>query len=542
MTHAHPTHRPVRRFFIALSAVAGGLLLALVVLRCNGNSIWDDAYFNVRYADNFLQYGTYAWNADDPPTYGLTSLLHGGVVLTLRLGFDGAPGIPLFIASLVAGLVGLGLLFRLVLHYADAHGRHRWAAVAFLALLTGFNANQLSVHFTSGMDTALAMAYLSAYLIVVKRFEGELSPGKALLIGLLGGLAWVVRPDLLIFTVGIPLALAIFAKKQLLRVQGRYLLLFTAFSLLTQFALISPAFDAFVPLSFYVKSTPSGFDALRGAYQWEGLRMFGAFLTINWAATLVLPAAILLRFSRWRGMFTIADKAALLGFLGFALYQAVVVIPVMGYEQRFFYPAWPVLVYLGAKSLVHLLYERRPLAEKLIGQISGRRRGWPVLIFGVLIGTFALLQRPWSRPGPIGQFDMKAVYAALGRNNWPYLERVSILPDDLALAATELGILGALNPNKTIYDLSGLHDPEVAIGGFDRSRLLNVQRPDLIFLPHPDYREMRAELLDHPDFRAAYAVYPREELGTFLGLALRRDSRYFLQLKFIVTDERDLRD
>jgi hypothetical protein len=537
LTPPQINNRPVRRLFGTFALASVLLLLCLVALRFGGASVWDDAYFNVRYADHLLDNGNFAWNADESPAYGLTSILHGLVVLVLRFGIGGSPALPLILASLLAGVAALSILFKLLSDYGDDLGENRWGAALFFAILLGFNAPPLSVHLTSGMDTALGMAFLGIYLLVIKRFEPSLSPGKSLVVGILGGLAWFVRPDLLIFTIGIPLSLAIFSKKKVQRVQGGYMLIFTAFSLLTQALLTTQTFDSFVPLSFYVKSLPDGAADLREAYQWRGLQYLGTFLAANWAAVGVIFLAVLLKFRSWRKHFTIADKAAMLSLGLFAAYQTFLVIPVMGYHARFLYPAWPILAYLSTRSAVHLLYERPHIAEKIRLRTSGLRQILPLLAFALAIGAAAFLQRPRDIRRTMGQFEMKAVYQQLGLHNWPFLERFSILPDDLSMAATELGILSALNPGKTIYDLSGLNDPILAVDGFDLKRFLGEQDPDLVYLPHPDYKTLTAKLLNSEEFQNRYQIYSSETLGSYLGIALRRTSPYFYQMKNIVEEE-----
>jgi hypothetical protein len=88
--------------------------------------------------------------------------------------------------------------------------RH-WLSAFFWATVA-LNAPMLLVHMSSGMDTTFAMAYFAAYLLLLHAFEPQLSPGKAFLTGIVGGLAWTIRPDLMLFTVGVPLAWAIFFK------------------------------------------------------------------------------------------------------------------------------------------------------------------------------------------------------------------------------------------------------------------------------------------------------------------------------------------
>ena len=80
---------------------------------------------------------------------------------------------PLLLASLVAGVAALTIIFKLLADYADDYGEYRWGAAVFFAILLGFNAPALSVHFSSGMDTALAMSFLGVYLPLLKKKQEE---------------------------------------------------------------------------------------------------------------------------------------------------------------------------------------------------------------------------------------------------------------------------------------------------------------------------------------------------------------------------------
>lgn len=529
--------RVARQAFLFLALLCGGLLLCLLVLRFSGASVWDDAYFSVRYADHLLENGVYSWNVGEDPAFGITSVLHGGWVTLLRLVLGGSPAFLLLWGSLLLGLLALYLILRLLLHYSDLNGRFYWHALAFLALTVGFNAPQLSVHFVSGMDTTLAMAYLALYLLVVKRFEPQLSPGKSLLIGVLGGLAYFVRPDLLVFTVGVPLALALFSKRRLMQLQAAYMLIFTSFALISQVFFTTQTFGTFLPLGFYAKSLHTTGEALQSAYRFTSFTQFGTFLAVNWLPILAILLGVVLNFRAWRGAFTIADKALALCLAGFGLYHLFLVVPVMGYAARFYYPAWPVLLYLGARSFVHLLNVRPAWNAQLTRWLQPKKFRLLLGVLAVVLALVAWPQRPPNVRSRLGKFSMEAVYAELGQHNWPLLDRFSILPDDLRIASTELGILSAMNPHKTIYDLVGLNDQELAQQGFDPQRLVRIQRPDLIYMPHPDYAEMIAALRADPDFQADYLLFEAEDLGAYLGVALRRDSPFFHQMQFIATDK-----
>ena len=65
--------------------------------------------------------------------------------------------------------------------------------------------------------------------------------------------------------------------------------------------------------------------------------------------------------------------------------------------------------------------------------------------------------------------------------------------------------------------------------------LFDGYEPDLSYLPHPDYVAMTAQLTGDARFARRYEGVPREELGTLLGIALRRDSAHFDAMRAIVS-------
>ncbi|MCX7043886.1 MAG: hypothetical protein NTX50_00170 [Candidatus Sumerlaeota bacterium] len=72
----------------------------------------------------------------------------------------------------------------------------------------------------------------------------------------------------------------------------------------------------------------------------------------------------------------------------------------------------------------------------------------------------------------------------------------------MKIAATEIGYLGFRNPRSTIYDLSGLNDPEFC-HGFNADALFK-RRPDVICLVHFAYKGMVRDITNHPEFRAHF--------------------------------------
>jgi hypothetical protein len=47
--------------------------IVLVYLSTSRQGLWEDGYFVKRFAYNFWHHGTFSWNVDDGPIYGMTS-------------------------------------------------------------------------------------------------------------------------------------------------------------------------------------------------------------------------------------------------------------------------------------------------------------------------------------------------------------------------------------------------------------------------------------------------------------------------------------
>ena len=119
-------------------------------------------------------------------------------------------------------------------------------------------------------------------------------------------------------------------------------------------------------------------------------------------------------------------------------------------------------------------------------------------------------------------------------HNWAELDHFSALPNDLSMATTEVGRVVAMNPSKTIIDLAGLNDTDLALKGFSADRFFANHAPDLLYMPHPHYQGMRDKILHSPTFRSRYALYTSISLQSRFGVAIRKDSEYFEQMKIIL--------
>jgi hypothetical protein len=119
---------------------------------------------------------------------------------------------------------------------------------------------------------------------------------------------------------------------------------------------------------------------------------------------------------------------------------------------------------------------------------------------------------------------------------WYRLDRFVSLPDDLVIAATEVGLPGVLAPRKTIVDLAGLNESQFARHPFSAERLFARYRPDLLYMPHPNYAEMNRAIEERLDAEG-YDFHTARELDVDFGVAIRRDSRHYDAMRRIVAME-----
>jgi hypothetical protein len=81
-----------------------------------------------------------------------------------------------------------------------------------------------------------------------------------------------------------------------------------------------------------------------------------------------------------------------------------------------------------------------------------------------------------------------------------------------------------------------LNDTGIAHDGFRSDSFFRCHQPDLIYLPHPDYREMIQQIFGDPFFIGHYDVFSSTDLSSTMALALYRDSDYYRQMLQIVSD------
>jgi hypothetical protein len=262
------------------------------------------------------------------------------------------------------------------------------------------------------------------------------------------------------------------------------------------------------------------------------LRLFG----LAYSPLLAAVAVDFLRAPRrwWR-----EAQPATLGLLAaglvFVAYYRLFVVQVVPFHQRFYYPVLPVVLALGGRSVARI-------AEDVAA--STRARALPRLLaplaalIGLLpVGFAAERIRSELHEGIVFEFDILERYRRRGSRMWVGLDEMRALPTPWSLATTEVGHPAVMLPDVAVVDLAGLNETRIARQGFDAEWLLQERAPDLIYMPHPHYDQLEAALLSSDTFARDYEHFPRERLGSIMGVALRRAGAHYDVLRRIVLAE-----
>lgn len=507
------------------------LVLAMAVgAQWSARFALDDSLMFVRYADHVLAGEGLAWNQGEGSIYGPTSVVYVGVVALIRV-LVGAPSLAVQLSSVLCGILFLAVAAWLAFEQGERRG-----GVAVVVALTGLAvwSESLSAHFMTGMDTTLAMLFLAVYLLLARGTLTDWNTKQAVLTAAVGGAALAVRPELCLFTVLIPLSVVVRGPVTL--VAGWRKILLGTLGIFLIHSLVAWAFlGTPLPLSFYAKSINGYGAGFASEYSHVALAEFADFASGYWLLILPIGIDFCLFGGRWREREMAVERGVLVATILFLFYHLFMTLPIMPYKERFFHPVVPALVFLCSGSVSRLA---GGLADAS-GAIRPRLPVVAALLVAALVSPAAVASgkafRKALQSGEVGKFDLVRAYRTTSASErWFALDRFSGLPDDLVVAATEIGLLAALNPGKRIIDMTGLNDRGFATKGFSPDRLFRVDKPDLIYMPHPHYSEMIRALEEDGSLNVDYTVYEAGLIGTHFGVALRRSSRHDGRMHSIV--------
>ncbi len=528
-----PLQRLARGAFWLILA-SSALLIALRALNLfEIGVLWDDAYIFQRYAHNLMTEHQLAWNPGGSPTYGLTSLAFLLIVVPAQLVAGGNWALGAALSSSFCGVLFVALLLWMMGRSAPAGAARALGAALVISCVAS---SATPDHFASGMDTTFALAYLSGALLVALAYERSSTRRNALALGVVAGLAFVVRPDLLLVTLAVPLSHTVFAKDAPTRRRSALGLAVGLGTVLTLMALTHGMFGTALPLPGYTKVPGfygEGFDEI---YRGRALEAFLSFFEAYWPLFLLILVDTVLQGKRALRELPALDRGLLVALLLFVAYHLFGTLPIMSYSQRFYQPLVPLLALLTVRGVERLWKRILPsLGADKPGRFSAVfALALAVVLFSSLAPAISATGRSLTAGVSSGRtfgFDLeRAARSGPIPKNWYRVAALKSLPSEVTIATTEIGALGAVLPDHRIYDLAGLTAPDFALAPFDPNVLFDKYKPDIIYLPHPDYREMNQKLKAAPQF-ADYDVYSKAELGTTaFGMAIWRQSPHYGRL------------
>lgn len=529
----------LQRLILPAALAASCLVFVLgAVARLSGFEVWDDGLMFARYAENLAQEGQVAWNPagfGGEPTWGLTSLGHLAVVSTVRWALGPFGGDALSWAVVSSWLMGWVFLVLILYAARRRDDRTRIGLVAWTAVCLAVGFVSVGRHFGTGMDTMTALVWLTLVLVLAREVErpkeASSSAGVTGGLAVVAGLTFFVRPDAMLFPAAVLAALLIFGpdrRRALMAAAGAAAVLGVVW-LATR-----AAFGTWLPLPFYAKSDAGSHYGAAFSAHYEGVAAaeLGLFAVAFWLPILAVGLDIALSPRRWWRESPAVDRGLLAAVIVFAGFHLTQVAPIMGGGQRFYQPLLPALLWLSWSSLPRL-------RERFVGASDGPSpRQTQLLVTAALVVAICLglsVEEEARRLRTALSSDswpalsLQAAYEQRASRYWPVLDAVSGLPPSTLIAATEVGLPGAMNPSKVIVDLAGLHDPDFALRDFSADRVFEYRdgasrRPDVLYLPHPHYESMLRELTQHPIFREEYRVWSAAELDSVLGVAVLRGS------------------
>ncbi|MEZ0324958.1 MAG: hypothetical protein ACAH95_03565 [Fimbriimonas sp.] len=493
-----------------------GLLYPIVRFKYS-HLLFDDALMFARYARNMHSgYGP-AWNPAGPATYGCTSIAF--MLLTWFAFFfsqeDATVVVTLSVAGGFALFIGLGLFAR----WTGVREKAQVGPVLAILLLAclAYPSNLARVTW-NGMDTGLAALAAALWLWALMKVEER---GKgAPFVGIAGALLFWVRPELLMFSAGVPILTFLMDRskpKWFVEYVGAF-----AVTLAIVMAVNQRWLGSALPLPFYGKVVKNYEEFNVARYQPIGYRLAAHYLWTS-AGLLLLILAGLRSWKAWPA----SVRSGLIVSIGFFAFVTFGVTQIMGSVGRLYWPTMPFLFAAAAYATIELLKSR-----SRVPQVIG--------VCCVALGSLMMVRQlaPMIRSGKVQVADLTTEASFdYHRKRWPGLMAIGAIPDKLLIAATEVGHPGSLCKTCDVMDLAGLNHREIAFQPAKALELMETQKPDVIYFPPPDYVGLNRKLIESAWLQQDYIVYNPPDLRLPLPVALRKDGPHFAEIKRAVEDD-----
>ncbi len=458
--------------FAALAVLGVALYVSLSALSGSAGFPLDDAWIHQTYARSFATTGQFAF-VPGQPSAGSTSPLW---TLLIAIGYGLNIDYRLWTYALGALSLALCAWFasQLSLRLWPERRRLAWAAGLFCLFEW-----HLAWAAASGMETTLFAAL--ALAVMERAARPSLRPRDGLLLGLIGGLLTVTRPEglLLVVMAGI-VAVAGRARSILAFVAG------FAVPVAPAAWLNLRASGAVFPNTFYAKQQEYAvYFSSVAAWLPRALEVLGA--PFVGAQLLLLPGFLIEALAAVRRLRDRAAWAYALPIAWMAAHLGVYLLrlPVVYQHGRYVIPVIPIVILYGVHGTARILQrlERYPIAR-------------PVWVGSVIAATAAF----WLVGAGAYRVDVNVIENELVASaRW--IE--SNTSPDALVAAHDIGAIGYFS-RRPLLDLAGLVSPEVIPIIRDEAALLALLRSraaDFVAAPPNFYS---AALLDAPELEPAF--------------------------------------
>ncbi len=478
---------------------------------------WDDAHFFKRIGLHILEQGTASWNLGEGPVYGNTSQLFQLIsLLPLLL----AKAYYMSAVKIILAASSVLLFFQLS---RSARRLYPEEPLALGLVFLAASSPLLLLLMHSGMETIPALAILALNLYCVIRNDHS-RPGTVAVV-LTTVLVYLIRPDALIITVVVCASYYLLEERKLPWRLAIYCALALGVTLLLMYLYFGTAF----PLSFHLKSRA----LTTYSEHFANLDMRGKRKNI--ISILLMAAPLLYVAGHGKGWWRTSLVLSVIAFISFHYLSTV---EIMSYRARFYLPVlvpltyaasasaqrfrerswWPLSLLFSALYLWLILYffDERMIWVIKEGLMSRVPRA---LYLSYGLGAALLLVLGKFRPR-VASLALVLVTLLGAYRGLPFPKKLVLHSDEVLLNKqivryttvrgiksvraclaqplhiyhTEIGVPGLVFDKSVITDLAGLMDREIASEGLDFDRRCLADMPELIFLPHRNYKVLRSEI------------------------------------------------
>jgi len=304
--------------------------------------LFDDAMISMRYAWNFSHGFGLVWN---PGEYveGYTNLLMTLLMSLPTLLFDKVNAVlAVQVLGIILMLINAYLVMSVAQHLSSGQERYRplFRVLAFLCALSYYPLLYWSL---MGMETGLVAVLLSLSILSALRYAKDHKPAQGILLSISLGLAFLTRPDALVFAVPV-FVYAFYAARNSNRTPSMYFLL-AMVGLYVAFIVGHELFR----WAYYGEWLPNTYTLKVSGVPFfvrivNGIKFVGLFLREVYVLLIVVYIGIVFAFR--------SDKLFLASiFVVLVCYQAWIGGDAWNY-WRFLSPAVPILVVLATYDIL----------------------------------------------------------------------------------------------------------------------------------------------------------------------------------------------